>query len=297
VSEKFKFLSFHHFRVPEFVFFLFEINLPMNTGASAHSAVDVKQAKEREEKHVPNHLGHVDIPDLVTNHGNLMNPMTVAGLKTTVKGIGMEVGLVTAKGATDMLEEEFRWKELFASVQQRNEAPALLVYKSMPRDHLLEAQMEHFLETYIRRHLSPSKQLQLETSIRQKLQEIDHESTLLLEEVIKMLPADIAEDQCRTWWKANGFRNTIVQTLAKRYQVDPDTPLDRLGISLIRAIHDHHQQQIQGLTGPTGETGAPRYAQPPAPAPAPAHDEPDVPYAYYVADGIDYHNNADPPMQ
>lgn len=219
------------------------------------STTCAKQAKEREEKHPPpssfpaglnNHLGHSEIPDLLNAvHG--LNLMSMAGKKNgSESASAASTAAAAAAASVAVLEEEFRWKELFAEIQQRNETPAFMVYKSLPRDHLLEAQMEHFLETYIRRHLAPSKQRQLEVDIRRKLLEMDNESVLLLEEVIKLLPRDIAEDQCRLWWKANGFRNTIVCTLARRYQVDPlATEADRLGINLIRAIHA--ATQLPGL--------------------------------------------------
>lgn len=119
--------------------------------------------------------------------------------------------------------------------------------------------MEHLLEMYIRRYLSPVRQQELERNIRNRLSDIDAEGVSLLDDVLKQLPYSITDANCLLWWKntqkKDGFRNNVVRTLALRYNVDLDQPADKFPISLIRTIQAA-QQPISYASGPTGCVGS-----------------------------------------
>lgn len=205
----------------------------------------------KDQKWLVNSLGHEAVPDL-----DGLGPMNGRAGRA---GIGEKgKGLDDAALAAD-LDGEFRWKDLFAEVQQRNEAPALLIYSTMTKDRLLDAQMEHFLETYIRRHLSPARQHELEQKVRQQLDKMDAESSDLLEEVLGNLPKNCTEKEYRTFWKSLKFRTSIVKTVARRHNVDPDQPMDRLGLSLVRAVHSHNQPQNVATGDASGGYHYPAY--------------------------------------
>ena len=156
------------------------------------------------------------------------------------------------------LEDEFRWKELFAEVQQRNESPSFVVHKLIRRDHLLEAQMEHCLENYIRRIMSPLRRRELEQAILRKVMEMDQESMNLLEGLVRMLPHYISDDQCLLWWKSTGFRKQIVKAVAQRYDMDPDQPDQQLALRLIRTIHAANIEANHVHTGSSACVPLPR---------------------------------------
>lgn len=226
-----------------------------NTNATASAKVisttkDGKDGKEREEKYSanPNPLGYGEMPDLI-------------GSKLGQDLIGSE------------LDVEFRWKDLFARIQQRNEIPALMVFRLLKSDPLLQAHTEHFLETFIRKHLSSARQNKLETDIAQTLSGLDQQSVKLLEDMIQSLPANVSISEIQNFWKISNCPRHIIFTMAKRHNVDPDEmPLDELGIQIFRAIHSHKIKNhpvagstffysgATGATGPTVPSGSPAAA-------------------------------------
>jgi hypothetical protein len=196
-----------------------------------------------------NPLGHAAVPDFLGQN------------KSQAGSAAMGASTIS------LLDEEFRWKELFSEIQQRSETPALLVYKTMARDPLLEAQLEHFLETYIRNRLSPARQRELEEKIRKKIDEMDAASIELLQDLVKMMPKNISDEQCQVFWASSHFRQPIVRAVAERYKVDQDQNEEWIRVAIIRAIHAEHQDTnhshtgfiaplaMNGPTGPTGPVG------------------------------------------